>query len=482
MSFRRTLRHVPGMIALAPAAMVVLVVYLGCTIWAIGISMTASRILPGGRFVGLEQYAALFGNERWQVSIGNLAIFGVLFVVAAIVLGFSLAILLDQKIRGEDFFRSIYLYPYSMSFVVTGLVWQWMLTPGSGIEKMVRDFGFAGFRFDWIVDQSMVVYTLVLAAVWQASGVVMAIALAGLRGIDEEIWKAVRIDGIPAWRAYISIILPMMRGAIGTCVVLLVDLGGAALRSGRRDDQGRPRHRLRSARQIRDGLSVHPPEYRARDRRHDRHADDRAGRARSLRLPAIPAHATGGHAMSPQVTTRSAFPDAITGRPAAPAARSRGRMTPARIAVYAVLIVAALIVLLPLYVMLITSFKTMDEIREGAFLGFPQAPTFEPWIKAWTSACTGLQLRRHPRRLLQLGADSRAQCHRLDRGRLDQRLCARLLAGAGRPGAVRHPARRRLHPLPDLHLSAGPPLLYARHLRLAARHRARSTRFSACRS
>jgi glucose/mannose transport system permease protein len=221
MSFRRTLRHVPGMIALAPAAMVVLVVYLGCTIWAIGISMTASRILPGGRFVGLEQYAALFGNERWQVSIGNLAIFGVLFVVAAIVLGFSLAILLDQKIRGEDFFRSIYLYPYSMSFVVTGLVWQWMLTPGSGIEKMVRDFGFAGFRFDWIVDQSMVVYTLVLAAVWQASGVVMAIALAGLRGIDEEIWKAVRIDGIPAWRAYISIVLPMMRGAIGTCVVLL---------------------------------------------------------------------------------------------------------------------------------------------------------------------------------------------------------------------------------------------------------------------
>jgi glucose/mannose transport system permease protein len=221
MSFRRTLRHVPGMIALAPAAMVVLVVYLGCTIWAIGISMTASRILPGGRFVGLEQYAALFGNERWQVSIGNLAIFGVLFVVAAIVLGFSLAILLDQKIRGEDFFRSIYLYPYSMSFVVTGLVWQWMLTPGSGIEKMVRDLGFASFRFDWIVDQSMVVYTLVLAAVWQASGVVMAIALAGLRGIDEEIWKAVRIDGIPAWRAYISIILPMMRGSIGTCVVLL---------------------------------------------------------------------------------------------------------------------------------------------------------------------------------------------------------------------------------------------------------------------
>ena len=215
------LRHVPGMIALAPAAMVVLVVYLGCTIWAIGISMTASRILPGGRFVGLEQYAALFANERWQISIANLAIFGALFIVASIILGFTLAILLDQKIRGEDLLRSIYLYPYSMSFVVTGLVWQWMLTPGSGIEKAVRDIGFTSFRFDWIVDQTMVVYTLVLAAVWQASGVVMAIALAGLRSIDAELWKAIRIDGIPTWRAYISIILPMMGGAIGTCVVLL---------------------------------------------------------------------------------------------------------------------------------------------------------------------------------------------------------------------------------------------------------------------
>lgn len=209
------------MLAIAPAAIVVLVVYLGCTIWSIGISMTASKILPGGRFVGLEQYASLVSNERWQVSVVNLAIFGILFITASIVLGFLLAIFLDQKIRGEDLLRSIYLYPYSMSFVVTGLVWQWMLTPGSGIEKTMHDIGFPGFHFDWIVDQTMVVYTLVLAAVWQASGVVMAIALAGLRGIDEEVWKAIRIDGIPAWRAYPSIILPMMGGSIGTCVVLL---------------------------------------------------------------------------------------------------------------------------------------------------------------------------------------------------------------------------------------------------------------------
>ncbi len=221
MALRRMIRHLPGMLAVAPAALVVLVVYLGCTVWSIWISMTASKILPGGRFVGLDQYASLVSNERWQVSVVNLAIFGVFFVIASIVLGFLLAIFLDQRIRGEDLLRSIYLYPYSMSFIVTGLVWQWMLTPGSGIEKAMHDIGFSSFHFDWIVDQTMVVYTLVLAAVWQASGVVMAIALAGLRGIDEEVWKAIRIDGIPAWRAYPSIILPMMGGSIGTCVVLL---------------------------------------------------------------------------------------------------------------------------------------------------------------------------------------------------------------------------------------------------------------------
>ena len=221
MTVRRWLRHVPGLIALAPATLVVLVVYVGCTIWSIRISLTNSRILPNNQFVGLRQYESLFANERWQVSIVNLAIFGVLFILAAIVVGFLLAILLDQKIRGENILRSIYLYPFSMSFVVTGLVWQWMLSPTNGFERVVKDLGFPDFRFDWIVDQQMVIYTVVIAAVWHAAGLVMAIALAGLRGIDVEIWKATRIDGIPTWRAYVSIVLPMLKASVGTCVVLL---------------------------------------------------------------------------------------------------------------------------------------------------------------------------------------------------------------------------------------------------------------------
>src|SRR5436309_5055485 len=111
--------------ALAPAFTVFLVVYIGATGWTIWISLTNSRMLPSAVFVGLRQYGSLFGNERWQVSVHNLIIFGVLFVAISIVLGFLLAIAIDQRIRAENLLRSIYLYPFSMSFIVTGLVWQW---------------------------------------------------------------------------------------------------------------------------------------------------------------------------------------------------------------------------------------------------------------------------------------------------------------------------------------------------------------------
>lgn len=206
---------------MAPAALVVLVVYVGCVLWSVYISMTNSRILPNTNFIGLRQYQALFDNTRWDVSVVNLAVFGVLFIVITIALGFLLAILIDQRVRGENLLRSIYLYSFSMSFIVTGLVWHWLLDPTLGIQHLGRQMGFENFKFDWIVDQDRVIYTLVAAGVWHGSGLVMAIALAGLRGIDEDIWKASRIDGIPAWRTYLSIVIPMLKGSVATCFVLL---------------------------------------------------------------------------------------------------------------------------------------------------------------------------------------------------------------------------------------------------------------------
>jgi glucose/mannose transport system permease protein len=219
-------RNLASKIAMLPMMATVIFVFIGCTVWTIFYSLTTSRVLPapdplGKDFAGLGQYSRLFKDNRWQVSIENLAVYGVLTLAFVFVVGFILAVLMDQKIRFENTFRTIFLYPFALSFVITGLVWQWMLNPAFGLQKSVRDMGWESFSFDWIANRRMVVYTLVIAGVWQMTGLVMALMLAGLRGIDEEIWKASRVDGIPKWRTYIQIVIPMMRPVFVTALVIV---------------------------------------------------------------------------------------------------------------------------------------------------------------------------------------------------------------------------------------------------------------------
>ncbi len=208
-------------VALLPMAATVLAGYLGSMLWTLKISLTESRTFPSDRFAGLAQYVRLFHNERWLHSVDNLAVYALLFIVAAMVLGFLLAVFIDQNLAGEGVLRTIFLYPYAMSFIATGLVWQWILSPDAGIGAALRRLGLAQFRFDWIIDEDLALYTIVLATVWQAAGLVMALMLAGLRGIDPDIWKAARIDGIPAWRVYLGIVLPMLWPTVGTVLLLL---------------------------------------------------------------------------------------------------------------------------------------------------------------------------------------------------------------------------------------------------------------------
>ena len=211
----------PAALALLPAGLIVAVCYLGAMIWTVRLSFTSSKMLPVLDWVGWQQYVRLFHTERFVVSAEHIVLFGSLFIAGCLILGFLLAVFIDQRIRFESVFRTIFLYPYAMSFVVTGLVWQWFLNPGLGLQKIVRDLGFPNFTFDWIVNQRMVVYALVIAAIWQAAGLVMALMLAGLRGVDTELWKATRIDGIPTWRVYASIVLPIIMPMVVTSTVLL---------------------------------------------------------------------------------------------------------------------------------------------------------------------------------------------------------------------------------------------------------------------
>ena len=215
-------RNKSAKIAAIPMIVAALFVFVGGTIWTIVYSFTKSGLLPRLQWVGLDQYERLWATRKWLVSIENLAIYGFCMLVLVFVIGFILAALIDQKIRFEDTIRTVILYPYALSFVVTGLVWQWMLNPEFGIQKVVRGWGWESFTFDPLYNSDIAIYGVLIAGLWQGSGLVMVLMLAGLRGIDQDVWKASRVDGIPAWKAYIFIIIPMMRPVFITTLVIVV--------------------------------------------------------------------------------------------------------------------------------------------------------------------------------------------------------------------------------------------------------------------
>ena len=211
-------------LVLSPTVLVVIVFIYGFILWTGWISLTKSTLLPANKFAGLAQYKILFANDRWWLAMKNLFVFGGLFLTIAIALGLLLAIFLDQKIRAEGFIRSVYLYPMALSFIVTGTVWRWILNPGLGLQKTVREWGWTSFELDWLVNPDTVIYALVVVAVWQSSGFVMALFLAGLRSVDNNIINAAKIDGATLPRIYISIVIPLLKPAFFTAVIILLHM------------------------------------------------------------------------------------------------------------------------------------------------------------------------------------------------------------------------------------------------------------------
>ena len=214
-------RNLNSKIASIPMILTAVVIFLGGTVWTVVYSFTNSKLLPRANFIGFDQYERLWAAPRWIVSIQNLAIYGILSLIFSLVIGFVLAALMDQKIRFENAFRTIFLYPFALSFIVTGLVWQWLLNPEFGIQSVVRSLGWESFTFDPLYNSEIVIYGILIAALWQGTGLVMCLMLAGLRGIDEDIWKATRVDGIPMWKTYTLIIIPMMRPVFITTLVII---------------------------------------------------------------------------------------------------------------------------------------------------------------------------------------------------------------------------------------------------------------------
>ena len=198
-------------LVIAPSFILAMGFIYGLMAWNGYLSLSASRLLPNYEFVGVAQYINLFNSERWWVALQNLGIFGGLFIFFGMAIGLLLAILLDQKIRVEGVLRTIYLYPMALSFIVTGTAWKWILNPGLGIEHLMHQWGFENFEFGWLVDPDKAIYCIVIAGIWQSAGFVMALFLAGLRGIDESIVKAAQVDGASLPRIYWRILIPSLR-------------------------------------------------------------------------------------------------------------------------------------------------------------------------------------------------------------------------------------------------------------------------------
>jgi glucose/mannose transport system permease protein len=211
-------------IVLSPSLAVTLFFVYGFILYTVYLSFSDSEMLPSYGLVGWDNYARLWGLSAWQTALVNLAVFASLYIVICTAVGLMLAIFLDQKIRGEGMLRPIYLYPMALSFIVTGVAWKWFLDPGIGLEQTMHAWGWESFTFDWIKNRDMAIYTIVIAAVWQSSGFVMAMFLAGLRGIDNEMLKAAQIDGASAWQLYRRIVIPMLRPAFLSAFVILSHL------------------------------------------------------------------------------------------------------------------------------------------------------------------------------------------------------------------------------------------------------------------
>jgi glucose/mannose transport system permease protein len=216
-------RNLPKLV-LSPSLAVILFFVYGFILWTIYLSFSASRILPNYTFVGMAQYERLWSTPNWYVALQNLAIFGSLYILICIALGLLLAIFLDQKIRIEGGLRPIYLYPMALSFIVTGTAWKWFLNPGLGLDKTVRAWGWESFSFDWLINPQMAIYTVVIAGVWQSSGFIMAMFLAGLRGIDGEILKAAQIDGASTPAIYRRIVIPQLRPIFFSAFIVLAHM------------------------------------------------------------------------------------------------------------------------------------------------------------------------------------------------------------------------------------------------------------------
>jgi glucose/mannose transport system permease protein len=218
-------------LVLAPSFLLILVFVYGFNLWTFFLSFTNAKAFSSIKLIGFANYQELWTwtferdpPSNWYTALVNMGLFGGLYIGFCLFLGLMLAILLDQKFRGEGNLRPTYLYPLPLSFIVTGTARKLFLDPRIGLENAVHDWGWTTFHFDWVVNPSMMIYCVAIAGVWQTSGFVMAMFLAGLRGVVGEILKAAQIDGASTLQTYRRIVVPIIRPVVFSALIILAHM------------------------------------------------------------------------------------------------------------------------------------------------------------------------------------------------------------------------------------------------------------------
>lgn len=216
-----------GIALISPSIIAVAVFIYGFILWSGRVSVSKWKgLLPDYTFVGARNYLDLFKDPRFQIDIRNTVIFTILFVGGALLLGLILAILLDQDLPGEGFFRSLYIFPMAISYIVTGVAWRWLMNPAmgeriSGLNLLFDKLGLDFLINTWYTTPKWGIAFIALPAIWQMSGYVMALYLSGLRSVPQELREAARVDGATEVEIYRHIILPLMRPITLSALIIL---------------------------------------------------------------------------------------------------------------------------------------------------------------------------------------------------------------------------------------------------------------------
>lgn len=216
-----------SILLVSPSILALLIFVYGFIAWSMRVSLSAWKgLLPDYTWVGFQNYINLLQDPRFHIDVRNTLIFTVVFVGGSLLLGLALAILLDQGLRGESFFRSLFLFPMAISFIVTGVVWRWLMNPAMGSRMSGFNLLFSNLGLDFLVNQwhttpTWGIAAIALAAIWQMSGYVMALYLAGLRSIPGELREAAAVDGAGSVEIYRRIILPLLRPVTLSAMIIL---------------------------------------------------------------------------------------------------------------------------------------------------------------------------------------------------------------------------------------------------------------------